>query len=262
MKEFKKQNHIYKTEALLNQTTGLVCEKIASNSETPWLVPTANMLKKWLSIFPSGQFVINDEFGEPVSIQMFTKINWDGDIQKLSADIKAKGIKEAFVPDGNTLVMWVETNPLGYIGTDLQLAFVNNAKYLGQKEGVEHILCLLKPSEYGIQKAKNPDVKFWEYCQKNSGEGLSPTEWLSDFEESGIKIIKPAYKACQIDNITLGISLNEIYEKYINSYKPELWGKGDDLLSLTTPDGGVWYLDPDHEPKAVYVGDYVWGMIF
>lgn len=218
----------------------------------PWLIPNLQNMKTWEKTFPQGQLLITDLQGSTVGYCSMTKMFWHGDPDKLIAHLGRFGTTyNSYSSEGNTLFVrkLLLTDKGNY--HDLASAIVGAVSTVAKKEGVEHMVGLFQPSY-------SDNIVYENRTDRMKQVVTDPL--LSALSESGVNFIKLEAWYPSVDNEQLGIGLNDFYTLYRDQYYPDLW----EQVSATkyySPDGGAWHIDPDHGPKAIYLGESLWGEI-
>lgn len=258
--------------------TGLltqVHELVEVPNWAPWLRFSLEDLRRYDSVFPSGQFVDIAEDDLPAGALTTIRISWSGDPAELTTWDEVSGhdstIADAFEPDGNTLVLLSMSIRAEGQGRGLSALLVGRALALAQRLGLDHVISSFRPSGYGAHKLAGGEHAFSAYCRARRSNGEPVDPWLRALARMGMQPLKEAPGAM---TVTVDIAR---WEEYVAIYRPDAWvrldegrahqARADEQVSPAWGDEvwecgetGSWFVDRE-AGTAVYSETNLWGEV-
>lgn len=220
----------------------------------PWLEASETSLVGRASIFPAGQLVMKDSFGNYAASLSLNQINWDGVTEHLPSWDDVAGdptdYSQTYTSDGNTLVLLSMNVASEYKGLKLPSKMIEAAQKLAKSLGVAHLIGSFRPSGYGEIKKGMPDLEFETYCMLKKSFSDKPLDhWLGSLWHMGMKMLEVDHKA-----MTVTVPVAEF-----ESYKQDDW-KEVKLGVWECGEVGQWKVDAA-SGTATYQESNVWGSL-
>jgi hypothetical protein len=241
------------------QTAFRVYSELEAPSWAPWLRYSPKEISRQASVFPEGQILVTDDGDNFLASLSMNRINWDGDIYKLTTWDEIAGDRMdysgTYTLEGNTLVLMSMNVSPSHQGKRIPGLIIDHVKEKFEKQGIEHIISPFRPSGYGLAKSLiGYDLDFKCYCEmKKPGTDQPYDPWLRSLWWKQIRLLKVADQA-----MVRTVPLQEFYQ-FHRSYNLGLWEEIEEYI-WECGEVGRWYVDKSAS-TASYKENNVWGEI-